>query len=184
MRHIPSFVTKTSEKKERGPQMDRLARISEVLAPLRAAYPAGFAIALHFNYAAPKYLFQSYRTDWMDIYSREGLVLHDPTVRWGLAHTGSVRWSALDPGDEAGVMARAAEHGMRFGVALALDTNGSRSVANFARPDHEVSAPEIARLGDDLAILHGLTATLETVTPQFHDSLRRMSIHLTRGPKG
>ena len=161
--------------------MDRAAGISKILASLRSAYPAGFAIALHIEFTAPKYLLQAYPADWIDTYSREGLVLHDPAVRWGFAHTGAVRWSALDDPGEARVMARAAEHGLRYGVTLALDAGGSRSMAGFARGDRVASDAEIARLTDDLAALHALTQGLETLTPQFHETLKRMSIYLSRG---
>lgn len=161
--------------------MDRLTRIAEILARLRAAHPVGFAIALHFEYAAPKYLLQSYDADWLDTYTREGLVLHDPTVRWGLAHTGAIRWTALADTDDARVLERAAAHGLRFGVTLSLDAQGTRSGAGFARADREVNDAEIAWLTDDLAALHRLTHTLESVTPAFHDTLKRMSICLSRG---
>ncbi len=161
--------------------MDRLAQISEILAPFRGVYPAGFAIGLHLSYAAPKYLFQAYDPEWADIYVRDGFILHDPTVRWGLTHTGAVRWSAIDRAEDDRVMTRAAAHGLRYGVTVALDAGGTRSVAGFARADREAHDDEIARLHADLARLHDLTQTLETVTPDFHDTLKRMSIFLSRG---
>jgi LuxR family transcriptional regulator len=161
--------------------MDSQATISAILSQFRRDHPDGFAIALHIKFTAPRYLFQAYDSAWIDTYSREGLVMQDPTVRWGFANTGAVRWSALAETDGARVMARAAEHGLRFGATLALDSGGSRSVASFARGDRELTDAEIAALADKLEELHRLTRGLETLTPRFHDTLKQMSIYLTRG---
>lgn len=154
-------------------------RISTLLARLHAASPAGFAIALHVRFTAPRYLFQSYANAWLDTYSREGLVLHDPVVRWGFGNEGAIRWSALE--DPAGVMARAAAHGLRHGAVIAFVRDGSRTMAGFARADREPRDEEIAALRSILEELHDLTATIETFSPDVHRTLKQMSIYLTRG---
>ena len=134
--------------------MERQARIGESLGRLRDAHPTGFAIALHVKYSAPQYLFQAYDSEWIDIYTRHGLVLRDPTVRWGFANTGAIRWSKLvDPEgapDGAEVLRLAAEHGLRYGFTLAVEEKGSRSIASFARPDREATDDEIARAEAEL----------------------------------
>ncbi|WP_291335699.1 autoinducer binding domain-containing protein [Albidovulum sp.] len=153
--------------------------ISTLLAKLHAASPAGFAIALHVRFTAPRYLFQSYAKEWLDTYSREGLVLHDPVVRWGFTHEGTIRWSALD--DPAGVMDRAAAHGLRHGAVVAFVRDGSRTMAGFARGDRELTDDEIATLKRILEDLHDLTGTVETFSPDVHMTLKQMSIYLTHG---
>ena len=134
-------------------------RISALLTKLHAASPAGFAIALHVRYTSPRYLFQSYAKEWLDTYSREGLVLHDPVVRWGFTHEGTIRWNALD--DPARVMHRAAAHGLRYGAVVAFVHDGSRTMAGFARGDRELSDDEINAVTGGKA--PNLTLSLTTV---------------------
>lgn len=154
-------------------------RISVLLTQLHSASPAGFAIALHVRFTAPRYLFQSYAKEWLDTYSHEGLVLHDPVVRWGFGNEGAVRWSALE--DPAGVLDRAAAHGLRYGAVIAFVHDASRTMAGFARGDRELSDNEIASLGSTLAELHDLTRSIEAFSPDVHRTLKQMSIYLTHG---
>ena len=141
-----------------------------------------FAIALHIRFSAPRYLFQSYRSDWTELYSRFGMVLQDPTVRWGLQNTGAIRWSALEADAKgAEVMQLAAGHGLRYGFTLSSGTLGSRSIASFVRSDRECTDGEIGAVAVDFSELHRLTLNLRSLTPRFHEALRQMSIHLTRG---
>lgn len=154
-------------------------RISTLLTRLNAQNPAGFAIAMHVRFTSPRYLFQSYDTEWLATYSREGLVLNDPVVRWGFANEGTIRWSQLD--DPAGVMVRAADHGLRYGAVIAFVRAGTRSMAGFARADREHTDAEIAGLRHILEELHDLTAQAETLSPAVHATLKQMSIYLTHG---
>lgn len=161
--------------------LERQARIAEILGRLRSFYPRGFAIALHAGFGAPRYLFQAYAPDWIEIYSRLGLVLQDPSVRWAAAHTGAVRWSALAGPDGAEMMALAARHGLRYGFSLSIEAAGTRSMAGFARTDREATTAEIEAAGVDFAALHRLTIGAEALMPQLHARLKEMSIYLTRG---
>lgn len=164
-----------------GSMLERQAEISDLLARLRSAHPAGFSVALHMTFAAPRYLFQSFERAWIDLYSQRGMVLRDPTVRWALGNTGAIRWSALpDPAGQE-VMRLAAAHGMRFGFTEAIVSAGSRSFVNCANARREATEAEIAAAGRVLAALHRLTIGLEALTPRFHDALKAMSIFLTRG---
>ncbi|MCB2116091.1 MAG: autoinducer binding domain-containing protein [Rhodobacteraceae bacterium] len=159
--------------------MNDQEKISAKLTRLRDASPAGFAIALHVRFTSPKYLFQSYEKDWLDTYSREGLVLHDPVVRWGFANDGTIRWSELD--DPAGVMQRSRSFGMNYGAVIALVRDGSRSMGGFSRSDREMTDAEIEAIRRDLTDLHDLTARVETLAPSVHNALKTMSIFLTHG---
>lgn len=154
-------------------------RISSLLARLHQASPAGFAIALHVRFASPKYLFQSYDKEWLDAYSRDGLVLHDPVVRWGFSHEGTIRWSELE--DPAGVMQRSAQYGLRFGIVVALLRDGWRTMAGFARSDREFTADEVRALTEYLVELHDRTEPVEALSPVVHQTLKQMSIYLTHG---
>lgn len=161
--------------------MSKQQKISALLERLHRANPAGFAIALHVKFTAPRYLFQSYAKDWLDTYSRKGLVMHDPVVRWGFSHTGTIRWSELEQETGADVLALAAEHRLRYGSVVAIVHNGTRSMGGFARSDREPTDEEIAALSADLAELHDLTLTIERFSPDMHETLKQMSIYLTHG---
>lgn len=161
--------------------MDREASIAGLLEQLSESCPAGFAVALHIKFTAPRYLFQSYRRDWIDYYSKHALVLQDPTVRWGFENTGSIRWSALAERDADGVMDMAADHGLAFGFTAALEDGGSRSVASFARADREFTDGEMTGISAVLHRLHEETRAAETLSPEDDAALKRLSIFLTRG---
>lgn len=155
--------------------------LSRALTRIRANAPAGFAIGLHIRYSAPRYMFQAYPRDWLDRYAREAMLLQDPTVHWGFANTGAVLWRDLVAIDRHSVLARAAEHGLVHGTTVALLEDGSRSIASFARADRDPTADEIACLGEDLAALHGLTRTMERLSPAMDEVLRRLSVIFTYG---
>lgn len=153
----------------------------QLLSKLRARSPAGFAIALHVQFTTPRYLLQAYRKDWIDYYSAGSLVMQDPTVHWAFANNGAVRWSDLKDQDTAGVLTAAARFGLKYGVAVALDDGGSKTMASFARDDREMSELDIAGLSADLRALHNRTLGSMILAPDIHDTLRQMSIFLTHG---
>ena len=153
--------------------------VGQVLEQLDAACPAGFAIALHIKFASPRYLFQSYSKEWIDYYSSHGFVLRDPTVLWGFQNIGHARWSALaDMSDP--VMQKAAEYGLDFGFTTAILMSGSRTVASFARTDREFTDVEITEIDELVTQLHHDTLSAETLSPEDHAALKRLSILLTR----
>lgn len=154
---------------------------NNILRRLRQRSPAGFAIALHVEFTTPKYLFQAYDKDWLNHYSSKGLVMHDPTVRWGFDNTGAIRWSDLAEDDPMAVLTQAAEYGLRYGLTVAVDAAGSRSIASFARSDREMSDLDIAAISADVACLHKVTGDPASFTPAMHETLRQMSIFLTHG---
>jgi LuxR family transcriptional regulator, quorum-sensing system regulator SdiA len=153
--------------------------ISDVLAQLKALAPAGYAIALHVRFTTPSFLFQTYPRTWIDYYSKMGLVMQDPTVRWGFENTGTKRWSTMTGDDPAGVIAAAAEHGMAHGFTLAIDDSGSRSIASFARSDADFSDDDIAMISELARQLHLATANADTLLPETRDKLRNLSIMFT-----
>lgn len=137
--------------------MAELDEVRAALTRLVKRSPAGLAIGLHLEYIAPRHLFRTYPRCWDETYSARGLVLHDPTVIWGLSEVGIIAWSELHGRDDAGVFAQAARFGMAFGITISIDCGGSRSLGSFARPDREFSAREVTALEDDFTILHRLT---------------------------
>ena len=159
--------------------MTQRASIAALLQDLDGESPAGFAIALHLRFTTPTYLFQTYPKRWMDYYSSAGLVMHDPTVHWGLSNLGHIRWADLEAIDPRGVLERAKDFGIMSGVAVAVMVSGSRSIASFARADREYDDIEIADMEDRISALHRLTGGPGHLSATDQAALTELSIKLT-----
>ncbi len=159
--------------------MTRRASIAALLHDLDARSPAGCAIALHIRFTRPAFLFQTYPRRWMDRYSARGFVMHDPTVRWGLQNRGHVRWSDLEAIDGEGVLDSAKDFGLMNGVTIAAVSQGSRSIASFARADRDFDDAEIEELEGLLAALHEATSDPGRLTEDDRRALTELSIKLT-----
>lgn len=153
--------------------------IITLLTSMRDQAPSGFAIALHVRFTTPTYLFLTYPQEWRDIYSSEGYVMSDPTVGWGLTHSGSVTWEQLAKDDPAGMLARAKEFGMNFGVCIATDEGDSQSLCSFTRPDRNFDEDEVSHLTEGFLALHRMTADLSSLSPETSTALQRMSMAVT-----
>ncbi|MDJ1006412.1 MAG: autoinducer binding domain-containing protein [Paracoccaceae bacterium] len=158
--------------------MSSIDEVKAVLGELKNVSPIGFAIGLHLEYTTSRYIFQTYPKAWMDEYSRRGFILADPTVRWGVENLGWARWSDLADLDEAGILPAAAEFGLTYGVSIAVESSGTRSLGSFAATDRDFSEAEIERLSADLVRLHDLTSDIEMDSP-FDTELRRMAASLS-----
>ncbi|MBI1492067.1 autoinducer binding domain-containing protein [Halocynthiibacter styelae] len=163
--------------------MSQELTISPLLRTLDDLCPAGYAIALHIRFTTPMFLFQTYSREWIDIYTRKGLVMQDPTVRWGFENNGTETWANLAGSDEAGVLTEAAEHGLKFGFVHALELQDSRSVASFARGDRDFTAEEVAAITGILVQLHELTRDTDALSDAEIAALKTLSITLTHAGK-
>lgn len=159
--------------------MGTKASIATLLHDLDRRSPAGFAVALHVQFATPAYLFQTYPQRWKDWYSSNGLVMHDPTVRWGLANVGSIKWADLETIDTRGVLEMAKDHGIMNGVTVAVASNRSRSIGSFARADREFEDEEISSLVEMVGRLHEETVGPRHLSDADKKSLTDLSIRLT-----
>jgi LuxR family transcriptional regulator len=159
--------------------MQPLVDLPRTLADLMEDATAGFAIALHVRFATPAFMFQTYPRAWLDEYSHDGLIARDPSVAWGFANEGHIAWSELAHADEAGVMKRAAEAGLRHGLAVSVLRDGSRSIGGFARPDREFTEEEAQRIEDAMLRLHLSTAAVRALPEGVRESLRRLSVAFT-----
>jgi LuxR family transcriptional regulator, quorum-sensing system regulator SdiA len=119
-------------------------------------------------------MFQTYPKIWLDYYSRNGMIMSDPTVAWGFENAGTARWSELD--DPAGVMQKAAEFGLAHGAVIVALSDNDRSICGFAKNAAEFTDAEIAELAENVAALHALTADLSRLAPETVAQLRKMSI--------
>ncbi len=155
------------------PILGKLAQVSDLAT-------AGYALAFHIRFTSPTFLLQAYPKAWTTYYSIHALVMADPTVAWGFANDGSCRWSMLTD-DPAGVMQRAADHGLQYGVVCAVDSQDSRSFGSFARSDREFTDQEIDTLHAGLLDVHDATATMDDLPTDYVSHLRDMSIQYAKG---
>jgi LuxR family transcriptional regulator len=160
--------------------VDKAEQVETILKRLTDENPTGFAIGLHVSFTTSKFLFQSYRKDWMEEYSRRGLIMHDPTVRWGLTNDGAIRWSGLLDIDEADVFGTAKKYGLVYGVTIAMVRDETRSIGSFARSDREFTDVEIDGFSSAIQRMHDLTKD-EEMDSADETRLRRLAISSTHG---
>ncbi|MEJ8560898.1 autoinducer binding domain-containing protein [Yoonia sp. GPGPB17] len=151
--------------------------ISETLGKLHEIAPAGYALGFHVEYTTPKFVFQTYPKAWLDYYSSNGLIMSDPMVAWGFEFTGSQKWSDLE--DPAGVMQKAADYGMKYGVVIAVASDDSRSIGGFAHPDREFTDEETAQIEAMVISIHDNTADTAQLDEGTVEQLKKMSVMVT-----
>ncbi|MEN9013099.1 MAG: autoinducer binding domain-containing protein [Yoonia sp.] len=111
--------------------------------------PAGYYLALRICFAFPVEEVNALPTEWIEHYTKNGLMLFDPVMRWAYGTTGSKRWSEMDLDDPRKVLGQAQTFGLRYGVAVSVfDGNaaGQRSIGSFSRSDREFFDLEIELL--------------------------------------
>lgn len=117
---------------------------------------AGFYIAFRLEFLLPEFECKTFPRAWVHTYTRLGLMMFDPVMRWIYANTGAVRWSEIDVPDTHGILPQAANYGLTFGVAISMrdpvDTS-VRSFGNFCRSDRELSDAEISGLAHKMELL-------------------------------
>lgn len=136
--------------------------------------PAGFFVALRIGFLFPQVEENALPEAWIDRYSRMGYMPRDPLIRWLHANEGVVRWGATGLDDPAGVLADAAAHGLRFGIAMALVEQGGegrRSIGTFARSDRDFDDAEIKEIQAQFAALAEATRPPATLTKAEREAL-------------
>ena len=151
--------------------------ISETLGQLNKLAPTGYALGIHIEYTTPKFMFQTYPKDWLDYYSSNGLVMSDPMVAWAFQEVGVQRWSDLD--DPQGVMDKAAEYGMIYGVVVSVASDDSRTICGFANADREFTDEEISEIQMHVVSIHDNTADTAQLDPETVEQLKKMSVMVT-----
>lgn len=149
------------------------------LSKLDGLCPAGYAIALHISYTTPRFLFQTYKKDWREYYSKNGLVMKDPTVRWGFENSGCISWSTLETDDSQSVLKIAKQFGIDHGFTYSTDAGGSKSISSFARSDRDFNDTEIAEICALADEMHKLTAEIKDVSSKAREELKKISVDFT-----
>lgn len=112
---------------------------------------------------------------WVTQYTRGGLMLVDPIMKWVYQQRGAVRWSEIGLPDPADVLSLAAAHGLRFGAAISCsdhDLRAQRSFGTFARSDREFTDEELETLTMELERLHHAKAPPTNLTQAELEALR------------
>lgn len=138
--------------------------------------PACFAIGLHIRFMTATYMFESYPSDWLDVYGKEGMLMLDPTVRWAMHHHGLKRWSELEEQDGAGVLARAREFGIIHGHTRSIHEGDDISFGGLARSDRDFTQEEIEEVGELIQRMHDVTDKRATLGTEASLRLHEMAV--------
>jgi LuxR family transcriptional regulator, quorum-sensing system regulator SdiA len=120
--------------------------------------PSGFYLALRVGFTFPEEELNRLPDPWVEHYTRHGLVVHDPLMKWVYANQGIARWSDIDAPDPQSVRVAALAHGLAYGAvasATTLAERGKRSYGLFFRADRDFHDNELADLRTLLETLHG-----------------------------
>jgi LuxR family transcriptional regulator len=140
-----------------------------------ALSPAGHYLALRVGFAFPMFEQYTLPPKWVEEYLSRGLLMSDPVMRWMFENVGAKRWSGIQLDDPRCVLARSAQHGLRFGVAICCTDptpSGQRSFGSFAREDREFSDREIEVLHAALSELHNSLLPPKNLTDAELEALR------------
>lgn len=154
-------------------------QLKSLLTQLKLQSSSGFAIAFQVEFTTPKYLFQTYDEEWMHYYSKMGLVMKDPAVRWGFSNDGIASWPELQKLDDHGVFDKATEFGLNYWAVMATSDSGSKSIGAFSRVERNFTDGEREQIFADFQSLHRLTLQGPETEPEFGDMLLDLSIQHT-----
>jgi LuxR family transcriptional regulator, quorum-sensing system regulator SdiA len=119
--------------------------------------PSGFYLALRVGFTFPEEELNRLPDPWVEHYSRHGLVVHDPLMKWVYANQGIARWSEINVPDPQAVRIAALAHGLAYGAvasATTVEERGKRSYGLFFRTDREFHDDELASLKGVVETLH------------------------------
>lgn len=152
--------------------MSLIKRFSDRLTDIA---PAGCYVALRVGFSYPAEELNRLPDPWVEYYTVNGLVVHDPVMKWVYANTGITTWERIGMEDPRGVLREARRYGLRHGAVASVicaDEHGRRSYGNFARGDRPFSAVEMHELFAILTQLHKAGAPPRKLTRAETEALR------------
>ena len=134
-----------------------MTRLQEFTDQIGMLAPAGFYVALRVGFSFPTEELNQLPDPWVEHYTKHGLVVYDPMMKWVYASTGVARVSEIESPDPMGVVPTAALFGLNYGAIASahLPTDqGRRSFGFFFRSDREYQTAELDLLNSMLSMLH------------------------------
>lgn len=95
--------------------------------------------------------------NWVEFYTTNGLVVHDPVMKWVYGNTGVARMAHLGVPDPHQIRARGVVFGLTHGVVIsvmAAADRGRRSYGFFFRNDEDFAERDLTALHDIVKKLH------------------------------
>lgn len=129
--------------------------------------PAGFYVALRVGFSFPDEELNELPANWIEFYTTNGLVVHDPVLKWVYSNTGVIRMRDLSLPDPHQIRARAEVFGLTHGAAVSVMTasdRGRRSYGMFFRQDRDFGEPDLTRLHEIVKQLHSGKSDEPTLT--------------------
>ena len=147
-------------------KLDRIAEIS----------PTGCAMGIRFRLGRPAFLHYTYDPEWMKLYLEQNLYLCDPTIVWGVASSGEVRWSDLERRfpDPFGVFEKARKFDLNYGCVVSVGTIGSKTTGGMAHDKRELTDAEIAEFKKLLGDIHDIVCRRK---PLLETHLRALELY-------
>lgn len=155
--------------------MSKKREIYSLLGSLDALAPGGYAVALHIRFTAPLFERNCYPESWQKVYYGNAYQFRDPILFWATGKSGKSRWSEISMPDPFGVMDKAREHGLIYGVVASCGKITSRSVVGVARSDREFSDSELDAVSEINLLLHDVIKPPANLTPAMIEALSLMS---------
>lgn len=134
--------------------------------------PAGYAVGLHIRYVSPMIMVNTYPDSWQEVYTAKLYGLRDPTLAWGLSHSGTRRWSEIGLPDPFGLLAEAADYGLVYGMISSTGPLSSRTIAGAARSDREFTDLEMDHVHRIVQRMHDLSEPPARLSRPQADALR------------
>ncbi|MCW1919700.1 LuxR family transcriptional regulator [Rhodobacter sp. KR11] len=129
---------------------------------------AGFYLALRVGFSFPEEELNALPSNWVEFYTANGLVVHDPSLKWVYGNNGAVRSSDIGLPDPQQILGRARVFGLQHGAVVSVVTpadRGRRSYGLFYRAQSPFTDEHLTALHGYLRELHsgntaepGLTA--------------------------
>lgn len=118
---------------------------------------AGFYLALRVGFSFPEEELNELPPNWVEFYTTNGLVVHDPAMKWVYGNTGAARMADIKLPDPHAVRERAAIFGLTYGAVisvLAASDRGRRSYGLFFRRESDFSDADLGKLTAIVKQLH------------------------------
>ena len=119
--------------------------LNEEITLFRSIGVSGFMVGLNIGLRGPEFFLSEYPQSWQREYEERNHFLLDPMFGWGLASTGTHRWSDMAQGKGDVVFERARAHGLNYGAVVAVVVGTRRSILSLGRGDREVAGYELTR---------------------------------------